>query len=70
MDSPHLDSALKVCFAPASTEHLLVATSTNKILWLSTKTGCLLREVLISNMIFLLSNNYAVNKVFTTSVLY
>ncbi|XP_029702490.1 WD repeat-containing protein 90 isoform X2 [Takifugu rubripes] len=43
--SPHLDSALKVCFSPASTEHLLVATSANKILWLSTKTGRLLREV-------------------------
>ncbi|CAG04360.1 unnamed protein product, partial [Tetraodon nigroviridis] len=44
-DSPHLDSALKVSFAPASAEHLLVATSANKILWLSTKTGRLLREV-------------------------
>lgn len=63
VDSPHLDSALKVCFAPASTEHLLVATSANKILWLSTKTGRLLREVLILNMILLLSDNYATNKV-------
>ncbi|XP_075890586.1 WD repeat-containing protein 90 [Nelusetta ayraudi] len=43
--SPRLDSALKVCFAPAFTEYLLVATSANKIVWLSTKTGHLLREV-------------------------
>uniref|UniRef100_A0AAQ4RJH5 WD repeat domain 90 n=1 Tax=Gasterosteus aculeatus aculeatus TaxID=481459 RepID=A0AAQ4RJH5_GASAC len=42
--SPCLDSALRVCFSPASTEHLLVATSANKILWVSTKTGRLLRE--------------------------
>uniref|UniRef100_A0AAQ6AM06 WD repeat domain 90 n=1 Tax=Amphiprion ocellaris TaxID=80972 RepID=A0AAQ6AM06_AMPOC len=45
VESPRLDSALKVCFSPASTEHLLVATSANKILWVSTKTGRLLREV-------------------------
>ncbi|KAM9336626.1 WD repeat-containing protein 90 [Symphorus nematophorus] len=45
IESPRLDSALKVCFSPASTEHLLVATSANKILWVSTKTGRLLREV-------------------------
>ncbi|KAM7381807.1 hypothetical protein PAMA_012590 [Pampus argenteus] len=45
VESLHLDSALKVCFSPASTEHLLVATSANKILWVSTKTGRLLREV-------------------------
>ncbi|XP_044194216.1 WD repeat-containing protein 90 isoform X1 [Thunnus albacares] len=45
VESPRLDSALKVCFSPASTEHLLVATSENKILWVSTKTGRLLREV-------------------------
>ncbi|KAL6095179.1 wdr90 [Pungitius sinensis] len=43
--SPSLDSALRVCFPPASTEHLLVATSANKILRVSTKTGRLLREV-------------------------
>ncbi|KAM8837306.1 WD repeat-containing protein 90 isoform 1-T1 [Spinachia spinachia] len=42
--SPSLDSALRVCFSPASTEHLLVSTSANKILWVSTKTGRLLRE--------------------------
>ncbi|XP_040924451.1 WD repeat-containing protein 90 [Betta splendens] len=45
VESPRLDSALKVCFSPASAEHLLVATSANKILWISTKTGRLLREV-------------------------
>ncbi|KAM6898195.1 WD repeat-containing protein 90 [Lycodopsis pacificus] len=45
VQSPHLDCALRVCFSPASTEHLLVATSANKILWVSTKTGRLLREV-------------------------
>uniref|UniRef100_A0A7N6B9P4 WD repeat-containing protein 90 n=1 Tax=Anabas testudineus TaxID=64144 RepID=A0A7N6B9P4_ANATE len=45
VESPRLDSALKVCFSPASTEHLLVATSANKILWVSSKTGRLLREV-------------------------
>uniref|UniRef100_A0A8D3BWJ5 WD repeat domain 90 n=1 Tax=Scophthalmus maximus TaxID=52904 RepID=A0A8D3BWJ5_SCOMX len=45
IESPRLDSALKVCFSPSSTEHLLVATSANKVLWVSTKTGRLLREV-------------------------
>ncbi|XP_020493168.2 WD repeat-containing protein 90 [Labrus bergylta] len=45
VDSPRVDSALKVRFSPASTEHLLVAISSNKILWVSTKTGRLLREV-------------------------
>ncbi|XP_068614509.1 WD repeat-containing protein 90-like [Brachionichthys hirsutus] len=45
VESPQLDSALKVCFSAASTEQLLVATSANKILWLSTQTGRLLREV-------------------------
>ncbi|XP_030610813.1 WD repeat-containing protein 90 isoform X2 [Archocentrus centrarchus] len=45
VESPRLDSALKVCFSPASTKHLLVATSGNKILWVSTKTGRLLREL-------------------------
>ncbi|XP_028331789.1 WD repeat-containing protein 90 isoform X1 [Gouania willdenowi] len=45
LQSTQLDSALKVCFAPASTEHLLVATSANKIIWVSTKTGRLIREV-------------------------
>ncbi|XP_051274453.1 WD repeat-containing protein 90 [Dicentrarchus labrax] len=45
VESPRLDSALKVCFSPSFTEHFLVATSANKILWVSTKTGRLLREV-------------------------
>ncbi|XP_041672355.1 WD repeat-containing protein 90 isoform X2 [Cheilinus undulatus] len=45
VDSPHVDSALKVCFSPASTEHLLVAISSNKILWINSKTGRLLRQV-------------------------
>uniref|UniRef100_A0A4W6G2L9 WD repeat domain 90 n=1 Tax=Lates calcarifer TaxID=8187 RepID=A0A4W6G2L9_LATCA len=45
VESPRLDCALKVCFSPGSTEHLLVATSANKILWVSTKTGRLLRQV-------------------------
>ncbi|CAN9508568.1 unnamed protein product [Ophioblennius macclurei] len=44
-ESTRLDSGLKVCFSPASTEHLLVATSANKILWVCTKTGRLLREM-------------------------
>uniref|UniRef100_A0A665V8A7 WD repeat-containing protein 90 n=1 Tax=Echeneis naucrates TaxID=173247 RepID=A0A665V8A7_ECHNA len=43
--SPRLDSALKVCFSLASINHLLVATSANKILWVSTETGRLLREM-------------------------
>uniref|UniRef100_A0A3Q2Y4U8 WD repeat-containing protein 90 n=1 Tax=Hippocampus comes TaxID=109280 RepID=A0A3Q2Y4U8_HIPCM len=34
-ESTFLDSALKVCFSSASPEHLLVATSANKILWVS-----------------------------------
>ncbi|XP_071395607.1 WD repeat-containing protein 90 [Centroberyx affinis] len=45
VESTSLDSALKVCFSAASAGHLLVATSANKILWVSTKTGRLLREV-------------------------
>lgn len=49
--SRRLDSALKVCFSPASTEHLLVATSANKIVWLSAKTGHLLREVTLMGLV-------------------
>ncbi|XP_069036890.1 WD repeat-containing protein 90 [Lepisosteus oculatus] len=45
LDSTSLDSAVKVCFPPAPTGHLLVTTSANKILWLNAKTGRLLREV-------------------------
>ncbi|CAJ1080870.1 WD repeat-containing protein 90 isoform X1 [Xyrichtys novacula] len=45
VESPCVDSAMKVCFSPAFTEHLLVAISSNKVLWVNTKTGRLLREV-------------------------
>uniref|UniRef100_A0A4W5Q8V9 WD repeat-containing protein 90 n=1 Tax=Hucho hucho TaxID=62062 RepID=A0A4W5Q8V9_9TELE len=45
VESTSLDSARKVCFSPASTGHLLVTTSANKILWISANTGRLLREV-------------------------
>uniref|UniRef100_A0A673Z2P0 WD repeat-containing protein 90 n=1 Tax=Salmo trutta TaxID=8032 RepID=A0A673Z2P0_SALTR len=45
VESTSLDSALKVCFSPASIGHLLVTTSANKILWISANTGRLLREV-------------------------
>uniref|UniRef100_A0A8B9L481 WD repeat domain 90 n=1 Tax=Astyanax mexicanus TaxID=7994 RepID=A0A8B9L481_ASTMX len=43
--STTLDSALKVCFAPSSLSHLLITTSSNKILWINRSTGRLLREV-------------------------
>ncbi|KAM9816951.1 WD repeat-containing protein 90 [Neosynchiropus ocellatus] len=46
--SSELDSALKLCFSPASAEHLLIATSANSVLWVSTKTARVLRK--ISNM--------------------
>lgn len=45
VESTTLDSALKVCFSPSSLSHLLVTTSSNKILWLNSNTGRLLREV-------------------------
>ncbi|KAJ7984499.1 hypothetical protein DPEC_G00355450 [Dallia pectoralis] len=45
VESTSLDSAVKVCFSPASVGHLLVTTSANKILWISAKSGRLLREV-------------------------
>ncbi|KAJ8284168.1 hypothetical protein COCON_G00030180 [Conger conger] len=45
VESTSLDSAVKVCFPPVSTGHLLITTSANKILWLYAKTGRLLREV-------------------------
>ncbi|XP_054624683.1 WD repeat-containing protein 90 isoform X2 [Dunckerocampus dactyliophorus] len=46
-DALSLEESLRVdvCFSSASPEHLLVATSSNKILWVNTKTGCLLRQV-------------------------
>ncbi|KAK7919737.1 hypothetical protein WMY93_011021 [Mugilogobius chulae] len=45
VESSCLDSALTVCFASASTQHLLVSTSANKVLWICTKSGRVLREV-------------------------
>ncbi|XP_063077510.1 WD repeat-containing protein 90 [Engraulis encrasicolus] len=45
LDSPKLDSALKVCFSPAKSSHLLISTSANKILYVHTHTGKLNREV-------------------------
>ncbi|XP_053351396.1 WD repeat-containing protein 90 isoform X2 [Clarias gariepinus] len=45
VESTTLDSALKVCFSASSLSHLLVTTSANKILWLNSNTGRLLREV-------------------------
>ncbi|KAG2456181.1 MIRO2 GTPase, partial [Polypterus senegalus] len=45
LESTNLDSAVKVCYAPTSVGHLLVSTSSNKILWLDTKSGRLVREV-------------------------
>ncbi|XP_029431995.1 WD repeat-containing protein 90 isoform X2 [Rhinatrema bivittatum] len=45
LHSASLDCALSVCFSPMHGSHLLVSTSANKILWLDTKTGRLVREV-------------------------
>ncbi|XP_060777132.1 WD repeat-containing protein 90 isoform X2 [Neoarius graeffei] len=45
VESTTLDSALKVCFSPSSLSHLLITTSANKILWINSNTGRLLREV-------------------------
>ncbi|XP_074014459.1 WD repeat-containing protein 90 [Numenius arquata] len=45
LNSMALDSALRVCFAPAPRGELLVSTSSNKILVLDAKTGRLVREV-------------------------
>jgi len=45
VESSTLDSALNVCFSPTSLSHLLVTTSANKILWIDTHTGQLLRQV-------------------------
>ncbi|RXM28033.1 WD repeat-containing protein 90 [Acipenser ruthenus] len=42
MDARSLD---EVCFAPVATGHLLVTTSSNKILWMNTKSGRLIREI-------------------------
>ncbi|XP_031416845.1 WD repeat-containing protein 90 isoform X2 [Clupea harengus] len=45
LDSPKLDSALKVCFSPSTPGHLLISTSANKILYVHMHTGKLQREV-------------------------
>lgn len=45
LNSTALDSAVRVCFAPAPRGELLVSTSSNKILVLDAKTGRLVREV-------------------------
>ncbi|XP_051537939.1 WD repeat-containing protein 90 isoform X1 [Myxocyprinus asiaticus] len=45
VESTTLDSALNVCFSPTSLSHLLVTTSANKIVWINTHTGQLLRQV-------------------------
>lgn len=45
VESTTLDSALNVCFSPTSLSHLLITTSANKILWIDTHTGQLLRQV-------------------------
>ncbi|XP_043083053.1 WD repeat-containing protein 90 isoform X2 [Puntigrus tetrazona] len=45
VESSTLDSALNVSFSPSSQSHLLVTTSANKILWIDTHTGQLLRQV-------------------------
>ncbi|KAG5262431.1 hypothetical protein AALO_G00275070 [Alosa alosa] len=45
LDSPRLDCALKVCFSPPTPGHLLISTSANKILYLHSHTGKLLKEV-------------------------
>ncbi|XP_034049136.1 WD repeat-containing protein 90 [Thalassophryne amazonica] len=43
--STQLDTVVKVCFSPAFSDHLLVATSADKILWISSKTGRLFHKV-------------------------
>ncbi|XP_007499277.1 WD repeat-containing protein 90 isoform X1 [Monodelphis domestica] len=45
LESTNLDSALDICFAPVSSGHLLVSTSSNKVLVLDVKTGCLNRQL-------------------------
>lgn len=45
VESSTLDSALNVCFSPTSLSHLLITTSANKVLWINTHTGQLLRQV-------------------------
>ncbi|XP_053550193.1 WD repeat-containing protein 90 [Bombina bombina] len=45
LESTSLDSALSLAFSPLHPYHLLVTTSGNKILWLDTKTGRLVKEM-------------------------
>uniref|UniRef100_A0A4W3J426 WD repeat domain 90 n=1 Tax=Callorhinchus milii TaxID=7868 RepID=A0A4W3J426_CALMI len=45
LETSTLDTALKVCYAPATINQLLVTTSSNKILWLNPRTGRLIRQV-------------------------
>ncbi|XP_069066782.1 WD repeat-containing protein 90 isoform X3 [Pleurodeles waltl] len=45
LESTSLDSALSLRFTPTPLNHLLVSTSANKVLWLDSKSGRLIREV-------------------------
>ncbi|XP_074053166.1 WD repeat-containing protein 90 isoform X2 [Macrotis lagotis] len=45
LESTNLDSALDICFAPVSSGHLLVSTSSNRVLVLDVKTGRLIRQL-------------------------
>ncbi|XP_053327870.1 WD repeat-containing protein 90 [Spea bombifrons] len=45
LDSTKLDSAAGLVFSPRPPNHLLVATTGNKILWLDSRTGRLVKEV-------------------------
>uniref|UniRef100_A0A4W3JB08 WD repeat domain 90 n=1 Tax=Callorhinchus milii TaxID=7868 RepID=A0A4W3JB08_CALMI len=51
LETSTLDTALKVCYAPATINQLLVTTSSNKILWLNPRTGRLIRQVQIASAI-------------------
>ncbi|XP_062955596.1 WD repeat-containing protein 90 isoform X1 [Cynocephalus volans] len=43
--SSRLDSAVAVCFSPATLGHLLVSTSSNKVVVLDATSGCTVREL-------------------------
>ncbi|TRY93037.1 hypothetical protein DNTS_025166 [Danionella cerebrum] len=45
VESSTLDSAVSLCFSAASQSHLLISTSANKLLWIDTHSGQLLRQV-------------------------
>ncbi|KAL7979088.1 hypothetical protein Chor_015112 [Crotalus horridus] len=49
LDSTALDAAVRLCFAPFSLGHLLVSTSSQKVLVLDAKTGRLIRVVFIGH---------------------